>query len=211
MEKQRKIYQTIKVIGIGSCWCRNVDLIDKLYDVDEYILLDTDIKSLQKNINDTKLYMPFVRRISGRLIGEKSFEGLGVNTYKQGEQAATESKKSIMEALQGIDIVFIMAGLGGCTGTSVTPIVASYAKNIGANIIGVVTMPFSFEGEKRRNVAIESVKKLRQYTNNVVLFENEDILKEDLSVKVSEALKLRYADYSEKFREVFKKMNIAMV
>ena len=192
-------------IGIGGCGCRNVDFIHKLYNIEKYILMDTDYNSLQMNTSEVAKYMPFVRDVSASLIGEKSFEGLGVNNHNQGEQAATESRKTILEVLRGVELVFIVVGLGGGTGTGAAPVVASFAKELGVKIICVVTMPFEFEGENRRHIANDSLEKLKHHANYVVIFENEDIFMSELSVKASQTFKLRYADYRKNFQNAFTK------
>ena len=84
-------------------------------------------------------------------IGEKVTKGLGAGANPQiGEEAAQESREEIIKALEGADMVFVTAGMGGGTGTGAAPIVAECAKEIGALTVGVVTKPFAFEGKRRR-------------------------------------------------------------
>lgn len=191
-------------IGIGGCGCRNVDLLHKIYgnDIDKYILIDTDLKCLQDNIHEAKKYMPFVRNIRGIIIGDKNS---CVNNPEQVYQASMQKCNEIMELLQNVDVVFILAGLGGETGTGASIALASCLKAKGIKLIGLVTMPFKFEGEKRRQIADEYLEKIKQYTDNVVVFENEELFMDELSAKASEVIKLKYTNYSKAFSEEFSK------
>lgn len=199
-----KEYAKVVCIGIGGCGCRNVDLLHKIYeyDIDKYILMDTDSKCLQDNIREAKNYMSFVRNIRSIIIGDNNSS---VTDPEQGYQKAMQKSNEIMELLQNVDVVFILAGFGGASGTGASIALASCLKAKGIKLIGIVTMPFKFEGEKRRQIADEYLEKLKQCADNVVVFENEELFMDELSAKASEMIKLRYTNYSKSFREAFPK------
>jgi cell division protein FtsZ len=104
-------------------------------------------------------------------------KGLGAGSNPEvGRQAALEDSEKIIEALQGADMVFITAGLGGGTGTGAVPIIASLASELGALVVGVVTKPFAFEGKKRREQADDGLKELQNSVDTVICIPNEKLL-----------------------------------
>ncbi|MFH7860246.1 MAG: cell division protein FtsZ, partial [Candidatus Aenigmatarchaeota archaeon] len=110
------------------------------------------------------------------LIGRDTTKGLGAGGYPQvGEKAATEQRAQIKQMLEGVDLVFITAGMGGGTGTGSAPVVAEIAKSLGAIVIGAVTMPFKMEGTRIQK-AEDGLAKLRQVTDTVVVIENQKLL-----------------------------------
>jgi cell division protein FtsZ len=110
-------------------------------------------------------------------IGARLTHGLGTGgDPKVGERAAESAAEALSEALEGADMVFITAGLGGGTGTGAAPVVAELARQSGALTVGVVTLPFSFEGAKRRQIALEGLDRLRPLVDSVIVIANDRIL-----------------------------------
>lgn len=110
-------------------------------------------------------------------LGEKLTKGLGAGMQPEvGMQAAQESFESIKEILQGSDIVFVSAGLGGGTGTGAAPIIAQAAKEVGALTISIVTKPFKMEGNKRTKIAEEGLRELKKNSDTIVVIPNEKLL-----------------------------------
>jgi cell division protein FtsZ len=110
-------------------------------------------------------------------IGEKLSKGLGVGGDPgKGQRAAEESRDEIYDAIQGAEMVFVTAGMGGGTGTGASPIVADVARETGALTIGIVTKPFGFEGSKRREQAEEGVSQLRSKVDTLIVIPNDRLL-----------------------------------
>ena len=132
----------------------------------EFCVINTDIQSLNVSLAENKLQ-----------IGTKLTKGLGGGAIPAvGEQAAKESKEDIEAVLQGADMVFITAGMGGGTGTGAAPVVAKIAKDLGALTIGVVTKPFRFEGPVRNRQADEGLKRLREQVDALIVIPNDKLL-----------------------------------
>lgn len=131
----------------------------------EMISVNTDAQVL-KNSGSTKIQ-----------IGEKLTKGLGAGMKPEiGKESALESYDEIREALNGADIVFISAGLGGGTGTGAAPVVAQIAKDVGALTISVVTKPFMFEGKKRQKLAESGLEELKRESDSIVVIPNDKLL-----------------------------------
>src|SRR5690625_4694696 len=130
---------TIKVIGVGGGGNNAVNrMIDHGVEGVEFIAVNTDAQALNLSKAEIKLQ-----------IGEKLTRGLGAGANPDiGKKAAEESREQIEDAIQGADMVFVTAGMGGGTGTGAAPVVAKIAKEMGALTVGVVTRPFSFEGRR---------------------------------------------------------------
>jgi cell division protein FtsZ len=135
----------IKVIGIGGGGNNAVNrMIDSGLKGVDFIVANTDSQVLLKSLAPIKLQ-----------IGSELTNGLGAGANPEiGREAALESKEEIEAALQGADMVFITCGMGGGTGTGAAPVVAEIAQDLGALTVGIVTKPFSFEGKKRMDQAI---------------------------------------------------------
>jgi cell division protein FtsZ len=132
----------------------------------EFCVINTDIQALNVSLAENKLQ-----------IGTKLTKGLGGGAIPAvGEQAAKESKEDIEAILQGADMVFITAGMGGGTGTGAAPVVAKIAKDLGALTIGVVTKPFRFEGPVRNRQADEGLKRLREQVDALIVIPNDKLL-----------------------------------
>lgn len=132
----------------------------------ELIALNCDAQDLRKTRAHKKIQ-----------IGKELTKGLGAGMNpKIGRLAAEESRALIEESLKNSDIIFVVSGLGGGTGSGAVPVVAEIAKNSGALTIGAVTLPFSFEGAQRRKIALVSQKKLREKVDALFVIANDKLL-----------------------------------
>ena len=157
----------IKVIGVGGGGGNAVNRMIKsgLTGV-EFWLMNTDLQILNTSICKNKIQL-----------GPKLTNGLGAGGEPQvGEKAAEEAQQEITQALEGADMVFVTAGMGGGTGTGAAPIVAKIAKDLGILTIGVVTKPFSFEGKRRQNQAQQGLEKLRESVDALIVIPNDKLL-----------------------------------
>lgn len=157
----------IKVVGIGGAGCNAVNrMIDANLQGINFIAINTDKQALRNSKAETKIQ-----------IGEKLTKGLGAGGNPEvGQKSAEESLESIEKFLEGSDLVFITAGMGGGTGTGAAPIVAKAAKLSGALTVGVVTKPFTFEGKKRKEHAELGIKFLKNYVDSLVVVPNDRLL-----------------------------------
>ncbi|MBQ5832266.1 MAG: cell division protein FtsZ, partial [Selenomonadales bacterium] len=132
----------------------------------EFIAVNTDAQALVKTEAETRLQL-----------GEKLTKGLGAGANPEvGQQAAEESREEIMAMLEGADMVFITAGMGGGTGTGSAPVIASCAKELGALTVAFVTKPFSFEGKKRKVQAEEGIARLKECVDAIIVIPNDRLL-----------------------------------
>jgi len=172
----------IKVVGIGGGGSNAVNRMirSKLRGV-EFIAINTDLQALAHSEAQTKMN-----------IGKKLTRGLGAGGNPTiGREAAEESQQELSELLQGADMVFLTAGMGGGTGSGAAPVVAEIARNNGALTIGVVTKPFTFEGTRRRAIAEESATALREKVDTLIIIPNQRLLDvTDKKVPFTEALKI---------------------
>jgi len=172
----------IKVVGIGGGGSNAVNRMirSKLRGV-EFIAINTDLQALAHSEAQTKMN-----------IGKKLTRGLGAGGNPTiGREAAEESQQELSELLQGADMVFLTAGMGGGTGSGAAPVVAEIARNNGALTIGVVTKPFTFEGSRRRAIAEESATTLREKVDTLIIIPNQRLLDvTDKKVPFTEALKI---------------------
>lgn len=157
----------IKVIGVGGGGGNAVNrMIDAQLRGIEFIAANTDQQALQKCRAPHKLQI-------GRLLTK----GLGAGADPEtGRKAALEDTDQILAALEGADMVFLTAGLGGGTGTGAVPIIASLAAEIGALTVAVVTKPFGFEGRRRLQLADRGVEELRSSVDTLITIPNERLL-----------------------------------
>lgn len=157
----------IKVIGVGGGGSNAVNrMISTNLQGVEFMVANTDCQALKSSHAPLKLQ-----------IGSKLTKGLGAGSNPEiGRQAALEDSDKIIEALQGSDMVFITAGLGGGTGTGAVPIIASLASELGALVVGVVTRPFAFEGKKRAEQAENGLNELQGSVDTVICIPNEKLL-----------------------------------
>lgn len=157
----------IKVIGVGGGGSNAVNRMIE-HDVSgvEFIAVNTDQQALNLSKAETQLQ-----------IGAKLTRGLGAGASPEvGKKAAEESKEQIQEALQGADMVFVTAGMGGGTGTGAAPIIAEVAKEVGALTVGVVTKPFTFEGRKRTTQAVEGITAFKEKVDTMIAIPNDRLL-----------------------------------
>ncbi|MDI6703362.1 MAG: cell division protein FtsZ [bacterium] len=158
----------IRVIGVGGGGSNAVSrMISHRTDHNiDYIITNTDVQALK--------YVNAPIKIQ---IGEKITRGLGSGSNPEiGEKAANEDRQTIMAHLEGSDMVFITAGMGGGTGTGACPVIAEISKEIGALTVGVVTKPFLFEGRKRIEQAEEGIEKLIEKVDTLIVIPNEKLL-----------------------------------
>jgi cell division protein FtsZ len=162
-KKQKAI---IKVMGVGGCGGNAVDyMIEKNVMGVEFICANTDLQSLKKSQANTIVQ-----------IGEILTQGLGAGARPdKGKQAALDDKDKIIEALEGADMLFIAAGMGGGTGTGATPVIAQIAKELGILTVAVVTKPFNFEG-RRVQVANDGIDELVSHVDSLITIPNEKLM-----------------------------------
>ncbi len=159
----------IRIVGCGGAGSNTIDRLysRKLEGVD-LLAVNTDARHLMKIKSQAKL-----------LIGKRRTRGIGSGGIPRlGEEAALEDISQIRELLKGTDIAFVTCGLGGGTGTGAAPIVAKVAKESGATVISIVTLPFSSEGKIRMGNAISWLPRLREYSNTLIAIPNDNLLKE---------------------------------
>ncbi len=157
----------IRVVGAGGSGNNTVRRMNEVGILGaELIALNTDAQHL--------LITPVEKKI---LIGKELTKGLGAGSVPQiGESAAKESTEDISMVLQDSNLVFITCGLGGGTGTGSSPVIAQIAKELGALTVGVVTLPFSVEGRKRMENALDGLKKLKAEADTVIVIPNDKLL-----------------------------------
>ncbi len=158
---------TIKVVGCGGAGNNTVTRISEVGVIgSETIAVNTDAQDLLYTTSDKKI-----------LIGKELTHGLGAGSDpKIGEDAAKETEHDLKEALAGADMVFVTCGLGGGTGTGSAPVVADIAKKQGALVVGVVTMPFSMEGNRRYDNALGGLERMEAVTDTLIVIPNDKLL-----------------------------------
>lgn len=165
--KQPVSMADIKVIGVGGGGGNAVNRMIKagLSGVDFWVM-NTDAQVLDMAVANNKIRL-----------GNKLTAGLGAGGDPSiGEKAAEETRDHIVQALDGADMVFITAGMGGGTGTGAAPVVAKIAKELGALTVGVVTKPFSFEGKRRQNQAAQGLEKLKETVDALIVIPNDKLM-----------------------------------
>ncbi|MEI7812012.1 MAG: cell division protein FtsZ [Ignavibacteria bacterium] len=167
LDRESRKPAQLKVVGIGGGGCNAVEsMIKRGLTGVEYIGINTDAQVLFSNTGANIIQ-----------IGASVTRGLGAGADpKVGRKAAEEDRDKITKMLEGSDMVFITAGMGGGTGTGGAPIVASIAKSLGALVVGIVTKPFRWEGKKRMMNAEQGIQELRQYVDSLIVIPNERLL-----------------------------------
>ena len=165
----------IKVVGVGGAGGNAVNrMIQAGLSGVDFIAINTDFQDLEKSLAPAKV-----------AIGQKLTRGLGTGGFpERGEKAAIEDTSAIMEQLQGADLIFIAAGMGGGTGTGAAPVVARLAAETGALTVAVVTRPFAFEGPRREANAKQGLDMLTEAAATLIVIPNDNlhrILPEDVS------------------------------
>lgn len=164
--KQKNI--RLKVVGVGGAGNNAVNRMveDKINNV-EFIAINTESKMLQLSKADRTIQ-----------IGKETTQGLSTGgNIEAGEKAAKENAEEIRRALEGADMLFITAGMGGGTGTGAAPVVAEIAKSLGILTIGIVTKPFIFEGIRRMNQAKKGIELIKKYVDALIVISNDQLLK----------------------------------
>ena len=172
----------IKVIGVGGAGNNAVNrMIEANVQGVDFLASNTEVQILDTSKAEKKLQL-----------GEKLTKGLGAGAKPEiGEAAAEESKEEIMKALQGADMVFVTAGMGGGTGTGGAPIVAECAKEMGALTVAVVTKPFMFEGTVRMRNANSGIEYLKEKVDTIIIVPNERLLQAvDKKVSIQDAFRM---------------------
>ncbi len=169
MQRRKRSQQLarIHVVGIGSGGKSAVNgmIASGVYGPD-YLTIDTDVTTFRESKARQHIHLGEVEAVSEGTSGEAA----------RGRRAAAGSVEAISNALRGSDLVFILAGLGGGTGTGASPIVAQTAKGLGALVVGIVTYPYPFEGEMRATTARLGVAQLRNWTDTLIVIPNERLL-----------------------------------
>jgi len=158
----------IKVIGVGGGGGNAIEhMVKRTIEGVEFIVANTDAQALRNSSAESTIQ-----------IGKGTTKGLGAGANPQvGREAAIEDKEAIKAALDGADMVFIAAGMGGGTGTGAAPIVAEVAKEMGILTVAVVTKPFNFEGKKRLNYAEQGIAMLSESVDSLITIPNDKLLK----------------------------------
>jgi cell division protein FtsZ len=176
-----KHHATIKVIGCGGAGNNTVNRIT------EVGIAGADVIALNTDAQDL-LYTSAQKKI---LIGREITSGLGAGSIpKIGEEAARESEHELKKAMQGADMVFITCGLGGGTGTGSAPVVAEVARKLGCLTIGVVTLPFSMEGNRRYENAVVGLEKLENNVDTLIVIPNDKLLELAPDLPIQTAFKV---------------------
>ncbi|KIM09092.1 MAG: cell division protein FtsZ [Sulfurovum sp. PC08-66] len=166
-EHKTQMGAKIKAIGVGGGGSNMINHMIKegVRGIELYVA-NTDSQALHASLAPNKIQL-----------GVKLTKGLGAGMKPEtGRESALETYDAVREALEGADIVFIAAGLGGGTGTGAAPVIAQIAKEVGALTISVVTKPFAFEGNKRQRFALEGLEALKKESDSIVVIPNERLL-----------------------------------
>ena len=167
LEEDIKQCARIKVIGVGGGGCNAVNtMIRSGLSGVEYVVANTDIQALNASLAPTKIQL-----------GGEITKGLGAGANPEvGRKAALDEYEKLSELLEGSDMVFITAGMGGGTGTGAAPVIAKLAKELGALTVGVVTKPFIFEGKKRYKQAESGISILEDNVDSLITIPNQRLL-----------------------------------
>lgn len=166
-ELQYEQVAKIKVFGVGGAGCNAINrMVEEGVQGVEFYVANTDLQVLNVSPVKNKL-----------ALGKETTKGLGAGANPDiGYQAALESEDDIRAAMEGADMIFITAGLGGGTGTGAAPLFAKIAKELGALTVGIVTKPFSFEGKKRTTQALSGLENLKEYVDSLIIVSNNQLL-----------------------------------
>ncbi|HXE72563.1 MAG TPA: cell division protein FtsZ [Candidatus Nitrosotenuis sp.] len=158
----------IKVIGVGGAGCNAVSrMVQEGVRGVEFIAINTDAQALYLCDADQRIH-----------IGSTVTKGLGAGSNPEvGRRAVEENSEEILKAIEGADMVFITAGMGGGTGTGASPVVAELARQAGALTVGVVTKPFQFEGRRRMKTAEAGIEALKAKVDTIIVIPNDRLLK----------------------------------
>ena len=156
----------IRVIGVGGCGNNSVDrMIEAGIEGIDFIAVNTDSQALQRSKAETRIQL-----------GDKLTNGLGAGGKPEiGMQSAEESKDAVTEAIEGADMIFVAAGMGGGTGTGAAPVIAGIARGLGILTVGVVTKPFDFEGPVRKRYALSGIAELQKNVDALIIIPNQKL------------------------------------
>ncbi|MGH8751489.1 MAG: cell division protein FtsZ, partial [Burkholderiales bacterium] len=156
----------IKVVGVGGCGGNAVDhMIHRGVKGVEFISANTDVQALRRNQAKIQLQL-----------GNSITKGLGAGANPDiGREAALEDRERITELIQGTDMLFLTAGMGGGTGTGAAPVMAEIARDLGILTVAVVTKPFAFEG-KRMGIAKQGIEALSQFVDSLIVVPNDKLM-----------------------------------
>jgi cell division protein FtsZ len=165
---QLEHFAGIKVIGVGGAGCNAVSrMIQEGLGGVEFIAINTDAQALFLCDADQRIH-----------IGSQATRGLGAGSAPEvGRKAIEENSEEVLKALDGADMVFITAGMGGGTGTGAAPVVAELARQAGALTVAVVTKPFTFEGQRRMQMAESGIDELKKKVDTIITIPNDRLLK----------------------------------
>lgn len=175
-------FAIIKVVGVGGAGGAALNrMIEAGVDGVEYIAVNTDAQALHHSKADVKIH-----------IGKDTTRGLGAGADPTvGQKAAEESKEEILKALNGADMVFVTIGAGGGTGSGAGHVVAEIARESGALVVGFATKPFAFEGQRRKQNAVQAIDKLAQQVDTLITVPNDKLLQTiDRKTPLPEAFKV---------------------
>ncbi len=166
LEEEKTSPAVIKVVGVGGGGMNAVTrMINSRMKGVDFIVMNTDEQVLMKSPVESKIQL-----------GTKVTRGMGAGGDPDlGQKAAVEDKDRISNALKGADMVFITAGMGGGTGTGAAPVIAAIAKEMKCLVVGVVTVPFSFEGKRRADLAMQGMAELRKNVDTLITIRNDSI------------------------------------
>ena len=179
---QTETFARIKVVGVGGGGCNAVNrMIEEGIQGVEFVAINTDAQALMLAKAPTRVR-----------IGNKLTRGLGAGGDPEvGRKSAEESAEDLYNVLKGADMIFVTAGLGGGTGTGAAPIVAQIAKEVGALTIGVVTRPFTFEGNKRMQSCDTGMTNLKDHADTLIVIPNDRLLQiMDKRASLSDSFKI---------------------
>ncbi len=175
-------FANIKVIGVGGGGQNAVNrMIQEGIQGVEFISVNTDAQALMLSDSPQRIR-----------IGDKLTKGLGSGGNPEiGQRAAEESREEIKEMLEGADMIFVTAGMGGGTGSGASPVIASVGREVGALTIGVVTRPFTFEGSQRRRASESALEQLGQNVDTLIAIPNDRLLQiVDKKLSINEAFRM---------------------
>ncbi|KKQ04804.1 MAG: Cell division protein FtsZ, partial [Candidatus Moranbacteria bacterium GW2011_GWF1_36_4] len=160
-------FAKIKVVGVGGSGSNAISrMIESKIKGVEFVSINTDAQALHHSKAAEKVH-----------IGKNLTKGLGAGMNPEvGRQAAEENRDEIQEVLKGADMIFVVYGAGGGTGSGAGPIVAETAKEIGALTVAVITKPFAFEGAQRKTIAEESINNLKERVDTLITIPNDKLL-----------------------------------
>jgi len=157
----------IKVVGIGGAGCNAVNtMIEAGLSRVEFVVANTDLQALGRSMASYKIQL-----------GPERTRGLGAGARPEvGKEAAIESETQIRDALEGANMVFVTAGMGGGTGTGGAPVAAKIARELGILTVGVVTKPFQYEGNRRASYAEDGIRELKKHVDSLLIIPNQKLL-----------------------------------